>query len=97
MLWLGRLFGKSMFKSIKIQLAGPICNCEEEDLWWNTPTRDPEGKPVLEVGCYHCKTMLRVGNDQFKAVFALDKSYPKAKTEKKDAKILQLVPGDKKD
>jgi len=80
-----------MFNRIVIELSGPICGCDEQDLSWNVPL-DEDGKTSLEITCRTCKSSLKVGSKYFKAAFKLDTPYVKVKTEKKDAKILQLVP-----
>ncbi len=65
-----------MFKNIGINLTGPICSCDKQNLIWGIFT-DEENSPGLIITCKNCKTNLKIHNRQFKAYFKLDKGYPK--------------------
>lgn len=69
-----------MFKKIIIELNGPICTCEEENLAWGTGI-DKDSHPTLEIFCRKCGTKLLVPNKKFVARFKLDNAYPGKKTE----------------
>jgi hypothetical protein len=58
------------FKRIIIELAGPICTCEEKDLAWNT------GDNQLDVFCKTCKIHKYVDGNEFRAAFNLVVPYP---------------------
>lgn len=64
-----------MFKRIRIELTGPICNCPEQKLAWAVP-HDHNGKSILKVFCETCGTTLLIPNEKFVACFALDQAYP---------------------
>ena len=91
-----------MFKRIRIQLRGPICNCTEEDLRWDI-CRDSESYAKLVLSCALCKTKLIVPQKKFVACFDLEHPYPsKKKTKPKrkktpDGEVIQLFPNKKKD
>lgn len=78
------------FKRITIELNGPICACDEQDLIW-CPTLDSGGKHALSIECKTCKTKMIVGNSHFKAAFELDKPYPgkeKIEPKKREADVV---------
>lgn len=60
-----------MFKGIKIELTGPICQCEKQDLIWGIFPG-----PGLRVICQQCEVRLEVPHKEFKASFAFDVKYP---------------------
>lgn len=76
-----------MFKRITIELAGPICTCDEQDLAWQPAGTDKNGKPVLELTCNTCGTKLVVSNKKFVASFKFDKPYPGKKAEESKTKV----------
>lgn len=64
-----------MFKQLHIAMSGPICTCEVQDLGWC-----PKQVGVLwtfEISCNICKTVLLVPHEKFRAIFTLDRQYPK--------------------
>lgn len=69
-----------MFKRISIELDGPICNCDEQQIaWCPVEVRDEKGIVTaheLHLTCKECKTKLIVPNGKFKASFSFDKPYP---------------------
>ncbi len=77
-----------MFKRATIELTGPICDCEIQNLGWDIGN-EGVGKPTLEIICKTCKTRLTVSNEKFRATFILDQSYP---GKKPAATVLKLVP-----
>jgi hypothetical protein len=81
---------KPVFTNININLTGPICRCERQNLSWGL-THTESGKHSLYVQCNDCKTELRVGPEHFKAGFRLDQPYPQGDKPKQDAKILKLA------
>lgn len=88
--WIKELLGNSMFKNVEINIAGPICSCEEENLQWST------GQNCLTIVCGTCNTQLFIPQKKFVAAFNLERGYPIRKTKKEDAKILKLVSKDPK-
>lgn len=63
-----------MFSGIDIHLSEPICDCDEQNLAWNTPWVD--NKPCLTIECKTCKTMLNVPNSKFMGRFKFERPYP---------------------
>jgi len=66
-----------MFKKIVIQLDGPICTCENENLAWTVYLNKNETNCFLLIFCLTCQTKLEVPNKKFVACFELKKQYPK--------------------
>lgn len=58
------------FKKLTIELAGPICNCEHNNLRWAVMT----GK--LTIHCLTCKTQLWVQDEELLAHIELLQPYP---------------------
>jgi hypothetical protein len=85
-----------MFKSITINLAGPICKCQESKLGW-TVFLNKEGRPGLTVHCLACKVSLSIPNKEFKGSFKLDIPYPGKQPEvlTEDTLKLEVLPGGK--
>jgi len=65
-----------MFKNISINLTGPICKCESQDLGWGIEL-DKDSRVCLVVFCKICHTKIHIPNQQFVAYFSLEKGYPK--------------------
>lgn len=63
-----------MFKSVSINLTGPICGCDVQKLGWYCFNDGPGHG--LTIQCETCKTSLRVPQSGFIAHFKLDTSYP---------------------
>lgn len=74
-----------MFKDLNINLTGPICQCKEQDLYWNIEMNN--GSPRIVIYCKTCSGMLVVSNQQLKAHFVLDKPYPGKAVEPKSAEL----------
>ena len=88
---------KSMFINVTINLTGPICNCDEQNIEWSLPT-DNVGHTTMSLTCKTCFTKLIVSHSKLVANFNLGKDYPnKIKKKEKDAKILKFIPGEKED
>ena len=72
-----------MFKSITINLTGPICKCEYQDLAWAIILSEilPSGHCVynLYVFCNICKNGLEIPSQDFIGNFRLQIPYPKSK------------------
>jgi len=84
---------QNVFSRIQIQLTGPICDCDVQDLsWWIS--RDGDGRSGLVVECNGCGCELRIPNKRFKACFQLDKPYPGRKD---NVVQLDCLDGGKKD
>lgn len=84
-----------MFKRIDINLKGPICQCPKKNLGWNISL--VKNKYTLVIQCETCLTTLQVGPDQCRAYFNLDQEYPEGNHPRVDAKVLKLVPEEKKE
>ena len=67
-----------IYRVTTIQLAGPICECEQQDLGWRVPM-DKAGNPQLTVHCCSCGAQVLVPNSQFRASIVLDVGYPKGR------------------
>lgn len=82
-----RFWRKSVFKNISINLTGPICSCEFEDLSWGPhPVENGYG---LTLSCIRCGTKLVVSREKFRALFSFDKGYPKPRTAKPAADVVE--------
>lgn len=72
-----------MFTGINIELVGPICTCEVENLEWELAIwkiKDNEGGETEEVGltihCGTCSTELVIPPNKLVAAFSLEVPYP---------------------
>jgi len=75
-----------MFKKITINLAGPICSCEEMDISWGI-WNDVKGNPGLSLTCKKCETQLKIPNNKFVANFNVDVPYPEIKKKEKEEEV----------
>lgn len=64
------------FKRVQIQLAGPICGCEHQNLAWFICGTLPD-RPSLGLRCETCQVVVTIPTTEFKAGFVLDRAYPK--------------------
>jgi len=64
-----------MFKGISINLSGPICQCQKDNLEWSTIWGGG-----LVIQCGTCKIQLVVPHEKFVACFRFDTPYPQQKT-----------------
>lgn len=69
-----------MFEDVTINLSGPTCNCEQQDLGWNIWSDGDE--PGLQINCHICKTKVLVPFKKFVAWFTLKTPYPKEEIDK---------------
>lgn len=69
-----------MFKRIVIELAGPICDCDEANISWQPAILDQDKRPLLTLTCETCGTKLVIAAKKFVASFKFDKGYPGKKT-----------------
>ncbi len=65
-----------MFKNIGINLAGPICKCESQNLIWGI-VADKDLEILLYISCATCSVKIQVPYKQIFAYFNLEKKYPK--------------------
>lgn len=66
-----------MLERIVIKLAGPICNCKQQDLGWGITIID--GRFTLTIKCNQCQQRLVIAPADFKASFELKEKYPETK------------------
>ena len=93
-----------MFTGINIELVGPICNCEVENLEWEFviwKIKDVEGEEIEDVGlsihCGTCSTELAIPPNELAATFSLEVPYPEmteieAPTRKKNKDDRKVIP-----
>lgn len=85
-----------MFKNISINLKGPICKCEKQDLTWGW--YQEEKWHGLFVRCEICSVVLRIPPTQLVARILFEVGYPQGIAEKTDGtkSNLKLTENDKK-
>lgn len=66
---------QSMFTKLTINLTGPICICDKEDLSWGI-CLEASGQVGMDLECNFCHTILKVPYKKFLASFKLDNPYP---------------------
>jgi len=64
-----------MFKHFTINLTKPICECENQNLYWRLRTTEKR-TIVLNVCCNTCKAFIQVPYKDMEANFSLDENYP---------------------
>ena len=64
-----------MFQNAVLNLSGPICRCDKEDLSWSIFRAD-EGGHGVTIECRTCGTKLVVAHKHFVACFRFDEGYP---------------------
>lgn len=74
---------RSMFKNIKIELEGPICSCEKQNLEWYFNS-NPDNYADLNIWCKSCNTKLKIPHTMLLAYINLEKKYPKGILQKND-------------
>ena len=89
------------FEKIIIQLAGPICNCDDQNLSWDhylDKSKSEKGSISLFLKCGICGIKLYVPRDKYRASFHVASPYPNGdgKQFKKENNLI-LFPGGKED
>ena len=74
-----------MFKDITINLSGPICKCDEENLAWFLSL------DRMYISCNNCKIELCIPINKMYHSFNLDKPYP-GKTDRKPYNTNNIIP-----
>lgn len=74
-----------MFKRITINLSGPICSCERQNISWGI-WLDDKNQAGLTLTCKDCNTQLKIPNSKFVAGITSDVPYPADKKKEKEEK-----------